>query len=111
MFKDENGELLEQRFVVAVMTCAAPMIAFGKEGLSDEQYKELFYKALKELDYNTIEQKRKDNLELADVIPEIADDLCHGRQMSEYSPYRDPIWERKYIYAQWETQCFPMIQL
>ena len=42
VFKDENGELLEQRFVVAVMTCAAPMIAFGKEGLSDEQYKELF---------------------------------------------------------------------
>lgn len=102
VFKDENGELLEQRFVVAVMTCAAPMIAFGKEGLSDEQYKELFYKALKELDYNTIEQKRKDNLELADVIPEIADGLCHGRQMSEYSPYRDPDWERKYIYAQWK---------
>lgn len=51
MFKDENGELLEQSFVVAVMTCAAPMIAFGKEGLLDEQYKELFYKALKELDY------------------------------------------------------------
>lgn len=24
-------------------------------------------------------------------------DLCHGCQMSEYSPYRDPEWEEKYI--------------
>lgn len=51
--------------------------------------------------YNAIEQKWKDNLELADVILEISDDLCHGCQMSEYSPYRDPVWESKYIYAQW----------
>lgn len=51
--------------------------------------------------YNAIEQKWKDNLELADVILELADDLCHGCQMSEYSSYRDSVWESKYIYAQW----------
>ena len=48
--------------------------------------------------YNAIEQKWKENLELADVILEISDDLCHGCQMSEYSSYRDPVWENKYIY-------------
>lgn len=52
--------------------------------------------------YNRIEQKWKENLELANVILEIADDLCHGCQMSEYSPYSDPAWESKYVYAQWK---------
>lgn len=41
--KDVNGELLEESIVVSVMTCAAPMITQGMEGLDDEQYKELFY--------------------------------------------------------------------
>lgn len=52
--------------------------------------------------YNAIEQKWKENLELADVILEVADDLCRGCRMSEYSPYRDPAWESKYVYAQWK---------
>lgn len=52
--------------------------------------------------YNAIEQKWKKNLEIADVILEVADDLCHGCRMSEYSPYRDPAWESKYIYAKWK---------
>jgi len=54
--------------------------------------------------YSGIEQKWKENLELADVILEVADDLCHGCQMSEYSPCKDPDWVRKYIYAQWNSQ-------
>jgi len=47
--------------------------------------------------YERIEEKWKEKLELADVILEIADDICHGCQMNEYSVYRDPDWERKYI--------------
>lgn len=54
--------------------------------------------------YSGIEQKWKENLELADVILEVADDLCHGCQMSEYSPCKDPDWVRKYIYAQWNSR-------
>ncbi len=50
------------------------------------------------LGYEAIEEKWKKDLELSDVILEIADDLCHGCQMSEYSHYRDEDWERKYIY-------------
>lgn len=50
--------------------------------------------------YAAIEDKWKENLELADVILEIADDLCHGCQISEYSSYRDAAWKKKYIYAE-----------
>ncbi len=49
------------------------------------------------LGYSAIEEKWKRHLELRDIILEMADDLCHGCQMSEYSTYRDPVWESKYI--------------
>ena len=49
------------------------------------------------LGYYAIEEKWKKDLELPDVILEIADDLCHGCQMSEQSSYRDEDWEMKYI--------------
>lgn len=48
--------------------------------------------------YRAIDEKWKKDLELSDVILEIADNLCHGCQMSEYSLYRDADWEKKYIY-------------
>ena len=51
-----------------------------------------------------IEEKWKTNLELLDVITEIADDTCHGCQMREYSPYTDRDWERKYIYMHWREE-------
>lgn len=43
IIKDANGELMDESVVVSVMTCAAPNIAHGLEGLSDAQYRELFY--------------------------------------------------------------------
>ncbi len=49
------------------------------------------------LGYEAIPDQWKKDLELADVILEIADDLCHGCRMSEYSSYRDPEWTEKYI--------------
>ena len=36
------------------------------------------------------------------MILEMADDLCYGCQMSEYSRYGDPDWIRKYIYMRWK---------
>ena len=51
------------------------------------------------LGYHAIERKWVRGLELQDVIEEMADDLCHGCPMEEYSCYRDPTWERKYIQA------------
>lgn len=43
IIKDENGDLLPESVVVAVMTCAAPMVKRGMEGLTDQQYQELVY--------------------------------------------------------------------
>ena len=55
------------------------------------------------LGYEAIEDKWKRDLELSDVILEMADDLCHGCQMEEYSHYVDPDWERKYMYMRWKN--------
>ena len=54
-----------------------------------------------------IDGKWTRDLELWDVIGEVADDLCRGCRMQEYSSCRDPAWERKYVQArraQEETQ-------
>lgn len=48
--------------------------------------------------YEKLPAQWKENLECAGVIDEIAVDLCHGCIMTEYSTYRDPEWETKYIY-------------
>lgn len=48
--------------------------------------------------YTAIDSRWKKNLELLDVILEVADDLCHGCQMSEYSYYQDPAWITKYMH-------------
>ena len=53
------------------------------------------------LGYRAIDRKWTNDLELRDVILEVADDLCHGCQMSEYGRYRDRDWERKYIEMRW----------
>lgn len=53
------------------------------------------------LGYNAIPDKWKNDLELKDVILEMAKDLCDGCQMSEYGTYRDPIWESKYIWMKY----------
>lgn len=59
------------------------------------------------LGYEVIEDKWKQNLELSDLILEMADDLCHGCQMTEYGEYRDPDWVRKYIHIYWREEDVP----
>lgn len=56
------------------------------------------------LGYGAIEEKWKRDLELRDVILEMADDLCHGCQMSEYGNYRDRDWLRKYTDMHWKDE-------
>lgn len=48
------------------------------------------------LGIDAIPQKYLDNLELKDIILEIAEDLHHDCQIAEYGP-RDNLWESKYI--------------
>ena len=49
------------------------------------------------LGYDAIDDKWKSDLELASVILEVADDLCHGCRMSDVSSYYDPDWAMKYM--------------
>ena len=44
IIRDENGELLPETILVAVMSCAAPMLIHGHaEGLTQAQYEKLMY--------------------------------------------------------------------
>jgi len=47
--------------------------------------------------YDAIEEKWKQNLELSDVVLEIADDLCYGCLVTEGGKYKDSEWMRKYV--------------
>ena len=49
------------------------------------------------LGMSAIPKKFLTNLELKNVILELADDLYNDCKISEYSSYRDEIWEKKYI--------------
>lgn len=55
------------------------------------------------LGYEAIEEKWQKNLELSDVLLEMATDLCHGCQMSEFSHYKDKEWIAKYM-----NMCHPV---
>lgn len=46
--------------------------------------------------YEAIEEKWKQDMELSDVILEIADDLCYGCMMDGYSDHNDEEWLKKY---------------
>ena len=43
IIKDERGEPLPESVIVSVMTCAAPMIIYGTEDMSDAQYRAMLY--------------------------------------------------------------------
>ena len=44
--KDERGNLLPESVIVSVMTCAAPMVKRGMEGLTDQAYRDLVYRRI-----------------------------------------------------------------
>ena len=54
------------------------------------------------LGLQAIPRKFLENLELRDLIQEVADDLYNDCKMTEYGDYRDPVWEAKYILT-----CYP----
>lgn len=50
------------------------------------------------LGVDAIPEKFLTNLELRDVIVDMANDLFNDCQISEYGSYHDDVWEHKYIY-------------
>ena len=54
------------------------------------------------LGMQAIPRKFLENLELRDLIQEVADDLYNDCKMTEYGDYRDSVWEAKYILT-----CYP----
>lgn len=50
------------------------------------------------LGLSAIPEQYLENLELQDVILELADDLYHDCRIGEYCSARDEIWEQKYVY-------------
>ncbi len=46
VIKDTSFELLDEPFEIAVMSCGAPMIRLGLEGMSQEEYEALLYKRI-----------------------------------------------------------------
>lgn len=44
--KEADGSLLDESVIVSVMTCAAPMIKHGMEGLSQKEYEQLIYERI-----------------------------------------------------------------
>jgi len=43
IIRDEYGALMDHTTIVSVLTCAAPMITYGLEGMSEAEYRTMFY--------------------------------------------------------------------
>lgn len=54
--------------------------------------------------YDAMEDKWKRNLELSEVILEMADDLYSGCRMNEYGQFEDAGWDCKYIKMRWKPE-------
>ncbi len=46
VFRDSSGGLLEQPFLISVLSCSAPMIRLGLEGRTEEEYHELLLRRI-----------------------------------------------------------------
>ncbi len=46
VIKDSSSEMLVEPFPVSVMSCAAPMVRFGLEEMSQQEYEEMLYKRI-----------------------------------------------------------------
>ncbi len=53
------------------------------------------------LGLQSIPKKFLENLELKDIILEVADDLFNDCKIEERGDYDDPVWEAKYIEMYW----------
>lgn len=46
IIRDEHMQLFSPSVIVSVMTCAAPYLRFGREGMSQQEYEQMMYKRI-----------------------------------------------------------------
>ncbi|MCD8049238.1 MAG: TIGR02452 family protein [Clostridia bacterium] len=51
VIKDASGALLDEPFAISVMSCAAPMVRLGLEGMTELQYEAMMYKRICDMLY------------------------------------------------------------
>lgn len=102
-----EGWVAEETFAIAIYSCLkyqnsfdnAVICSVNHDGDSDSTGAVTGNIMGAYLGYNSIPKYYVDNLELKDVIYEIAEDLATEVPVGEYSSNRDDYWESKYVYC------------
>lgn len=104
-----EGWVAEETFAIAIYSCLKYSTSFqdaiicsvNHDGDSDSTGAVAGNIIGAYLGYNSIPTYYKDNVELKDVILELADDMSVDVPISEYSSYEDERWENKYVYCKY----------
>ena len=102
-----EGWVAEETFAIAIYSCLkysnsfqdAIICAVNHDGDSDSTGAVAGNIIGAYLGYDAIPNYYKDNVELKDIILELADDLSLEIPISEYSSKKDEKWENKYLYC------------
>ena len=46
IIRNQNGEFLDEPITISVLTCAAPMVIYGIEGLTQQQYQDMLFQRI-----------------------------------------------------------------
>ena len=102
-----EGWVAEETFAIAIYSCLkypnsfqdAVICSVNHDGDSDSTGAVTGNIMGAYLGYDAIPSYYKDNVELKDVILELADDMSNDVPISEYSSSNDEEWESKYLYC------------
>ena len=103
-----EGWVAEETFAIAIYSCLkypnkfqdAIVCSINHDGDSDSTGAITGNIIGAYLGYNTIPRYYKNNIELKDIILELADDMSVQIPVSEYSNTNDKYWLSKYLYCQ-----------
>ena len=104
-----EGWVAEETFAIAIYSCLkypnsfqdAIICSVNHDGDSDSTGAVVGNIMGAYLGYNSIPDYYKNNVELKDIILELADDMSVSVPISEYSSNKDEKWENKYLYCKY----------
>ncbi len=107
-----EGWVAEETFAIAIYSCLkypnsfqdAIVCSVNHDGDSDSTGAVAGNIIGAYLGYDEIPSYYKDNVELKDIMLELADDMSVDVPISEYSPNKDKKWENKYLYCKYLTK-------